>query len=668
MKKLFLLLVLLLVLVFQSSSQDSDYLLTKMPFDSNIELLDTSGFSFTRNYSNSNSSWAIDSFSESTVFKSEMSYVNNIDTTKNYTIRIGKGGQLYSFKGSFGESVPPQWVHPNWVDSSYGGGTSYAPWVDEVWQMVCVDGAQHNAPDSMYFIHQAGVYLKTSSQIKPFFSPQVAEYFDSLNQSYTSVNWGQQAHTNTISNTGFTSSLLYYTKYTNLGEGVLQVDNMIYNFGNDNISFLNMPWGGVRNSTLEHFFISTPTNSYINSPGLYGQGPVVQTASTGGWVAWSNDTLGNSATLAMAHPTTTATNGNVFRYGDAGNLNASWNNRDYHVFEMIRFPSIGQLGFGSSMSFRYFYVLGTDVESVKNTIINNDLVSESLDTAYTPGINNVDSIRYTFVQQQGQINSIVDTTNSGLLLRTNPYVNSYPLFKICSYDSTDYISSDPYYLSHIAWDGVTKSISLLGFLNTPSNIKVINDTICISSSYTFSDGTIFTNITSDMSHISNFTSSLNGWDSLIVTNIFISCNISGCTDIISCNYDANANVDDGSCDLPNGCGDLLYLEFDASVTCSDANACITLIVSWVNEKNINDLSLYPNPSRGIFNITFISEKIQNFKIRVINLMGEDIINKNLKQFTGVYAEKIDLSNKAKGIYFLEIETNYGNINKKLILQ
>ncbi|MGY8951725.1 MAG: hypothetical protein ACKVJW_08060, partial [Flavobacteriales bacterium] len=106
----------------------------------------------------SNSFWAIDSFSESSVFKAEMSYVSNIDTTKNYNIRIGKGGQLYSFRGNFGESVPPQWVHPNWVDSSYGGGTSYAPWVDEVWQMVCVDGTQHNPPDSMYFIHQAGVY------------------------------------------------------------------------------------------------------------------------------------------------------------------------------------------------------------------------------------------------------------------------------------------------------------------------------------------------------------------------------------------------------------------------------------------------------------------------------------------------------------------------------
>ena len=54
---------------------------------------------------------------------------------------------------------------------------------------------------------------------------------------------------------------------------------------------------------------------------------------------------------------------------------------------------------------------------------------------------------------------------------------------------------------------------------------------------------------------------------------------SGCTDITACNYDASANVDDGSCDLPNGCGNPLYLEYAASVTCSDATACVTLIVN-----------------------------------------------------------------------------------------
>ncbi|MDC0249413.1 hypothetical protein OAK24_00865 [Flavobacteriales bacterium] len=55
--------------------------------------------------------------------------------------------------------------------------------------------------------------------------------------------------------------------------------------------------------------------------------------------------------------------------------------------------------------------------------------------------------------------------------------------------------------------------------------------------------------------------------------------IFGCTNSLACNYNSLANVDDSSCDLPNGCGDALYLEYSSSVTCSDASACLNLIVN-----------------------------------------------------------------------------------------
>ena len=48
-------------------------------------------------------------------------------------------------------------------------------------------------------------------------------------------------------------------------------------------------------------------------------------------------------------------------------------------------------------------------------------------------------------------------------------------------------------------------------------------------------------------------------------------------------------------------------------------------------------------------------------------MGEEVISEYLQQFVGEYVKVIDLNNYSKGIYFLEIETNQGVINKKLIL-
>jgi len=83
---------------------------------------------------------------------------------------------------------------------------------------------------------------------------------------------------------------------------------------------------------------------------------------------------------------------------------------------------------------------------------------------------------------------------------------------------------------------------------------------------------------------------------------------------------------------------------------------------------INNLDIYPNPSRDIFNISFTSEYQQNLKVRILNVIGEELISDDLKQFIGEYTKQINLTNNAKGIYFLEIETDNGVINKKLILQ
>jgi hypothetical protein len=87
-----------------------------------------------------------------------------------------------------------------------------------------------------------------------------------------------------------------------------------------------------------------------------------------------------------------------------------------------------------------------------------------------------------------------------------------------------------------------------------------------------------------------------------------------------------------------------------------------------NGTAINNLAIYPNPSRDIFNISFTSEEVQNLKVRILNIIGEELVSENLEQFIGEYTKQIDLNNNAKGIYFLEIEMDDGIINKKLILQ
>jgi hypothetical protein len=83
---------------------------------------------------------------------------------------------------------------------------------------------------------------------------------------------------------------------------------------------------------------------------------------------------------------------------------------------------------------------------------------------------------------------------------------------------------------------------------------------------------------------------------------------------------------------------------------------------------IANLDVYPNPSRDVFNVTFTSETIQDLKVRILNIIGEELINEKLEQFIGEYTKQINLEENAKAIYFLEIETNDEVINRKLVLQ
>jgi hypothetical protein len=83
---------------------------------------------------------------------------------------------------------------------------------------------------------------------------------------------------------------------------------------------------------------------------------------------------------------------------------------------------------------------------------------------------------------------------------------------------------------------------------------------------------------------------------------------------------------------------------------------------------INNFVTFPNPSKDIFNVSFTSVAKQDLRIRILNVIGEELINDKKQEFIGEYTKQINLSAYTKGVYFLEITTNNGVVNKKLILQ
>ena len=119
------------------------------------------------------------------------------------------------------------------------------------------------------------------------------------------------------------------------------------------------------------------------------------------------------------------------------------------------------------------------------------------------------------------------------------------------------------------------------------------------------------------------------------------------------------DCDGGTCfDPGNGMG--LY------ATLNDCEAACTNV--GLEVFNLEGLKIYPNPSSDIFNIEFSSIRKQTLNIRIYNSLGKNILEDHLNDFSGSYNQKFNLKYSAKGVYFLEITTNQGIINKKLILK
>jgi hypothetical protein len=76
------------------------------------------------------------------------------------------------------------------------------------------------------------------------------------------------------------------------------------------------------------------------------------------------------------------------------------------------------------------------------------------------------------------------------------------------------------------------------------------------------------------------------------------------------------------------------------------------------------ISVFPNPSTGIFNINATLPTEQNVRMSVVNMLGQEMMvvhdgNLSNNNF------RVDLSNQASGVYFLRIVTNNQTLTKRI---
>ena len=286
---------------------------------------------------------------------------------------VGKGGSIYSLRGPYGESVPPQRIE--------------SPWNDEVWQTVATNEdligpiheyqAEHRdqyrvTEPLMYFIHQSGIYTpgakkSDTGKASAFYSPTLRKRWNAETKTLELVSWMQQAHTPCV----WKSGLLIYTAYRDLGGGILEVNKVLHNFGTEKMNFTNTPWGGIRHSSMPHGIMAKPDGSWEAIDGIYGWTniPTKNLIDTGGWMAWTKDPKSEtspSLALVFGSDANDVSKGRrmdeAIRWGKAGSGPGS-NIRDYQVTERMGHPVIMP---GDSWSIRWYMVSGSFAEVRKH--------------------------------------------------------------------------------------------------------------------------------------------------------------------------------------------------------------------------------------------------------------------------------------------------------------
>ena len=539
--------ILFLIVIQRGLCQSYNQKITSFFQDNGLESTGGGTFNFTTNYSSSNSTWQLD-WDESHVFQSLMSYTDNSNTNQSFELRFGKGGQIYSLKmggvednnpnnnGSlnFGEILPPQY---RGSVSEQGGGLAdqppsnpvkphhgnWAAWNDEVWQMVGsdqIDFESNGDPNKTQNIHQAGPYMNNFSHRDsdhteaPFYSPMVQSYFNSSDQSFSAIYWGQSEDpdyvvdsSDFILNDGsehpdqvilndvtdpFRPSVLFFQRYKNLGDGVIQVDFLIYNYHRTRgIDYWNVPWAGIRHSSLPYAFISnspTDTNSYeqiINLP-VWTEGAnravTGSNSQSSGWFVFSSESDGNGPSIAFITANQTNIPSNAYsdlRYGTALGAN---NIRDCSIFSR---RSIGGpvnpntnlktwgLVAGESLQGRYFVVLDSNINNIINQMNIRNLIESSSMEMVTIAENPENQIHYNFsFNSSGDYTPIEVSEQDALLtLNSKPFTGSYPVF-IISTENETVLSSNPYYFSLKPHDRQVQSIELLGFINQEQQLTL----------------------------------------------------------------------------------------------------------------------------------------------------------------------------------------------------
>jgi hypothetical protein len=109
---------------------------------------------------------------------------------------------------------------------------------------------------------------------------------------------------------------------------------------------------------------------------------------------------------------------------------------------------------------------------------------------------------------------------------------------------------------------------------------------------------------------------------------------------------------------------------DAPFNKAESTTCKTVTVpTSILERNALDasISVYPNPTNGVVNVAIEDLTADKVNVTVTNVVGEKVAEQTLSNVRGASNVSFNLSNKAAGMYFINISTDNASVSKKVMV-
>lgn len=84
-------------------------------------------------------------------------------------------------------------------------------------------------------------------------------------------------------------------------------------------------------------------------------------------------------------------------------------------------------------------------------------------------------------------------------------------------------------------------------------------------------------------------------------------------------------------------------------------------------KNI-DMNIFPNPTKGIFELSFNSPVEDTYVLEIRNALGQFVYRDIIAKYTGHHSQKIDLTKYGKGMYVVSLITSSSQVSKEIIIE